>query len=244
MYSVNDVTYREPYQYEKKEERGAAEEGRGSQITRSDQSQDIIQQLQSEAQSIKNTFDRKKQKNLYDATMDLMAIAGTEKEASLRVIQTRLLFKARMLKSSGAQSGEIKTAVTKIKKVIAKAKSKIKKLQKEAQIEKKQENARKSKQRRLEQELKRELAIRRKVRKNKERKDVEESRMGMGANYGGPAAEEVRLGQELNSISTGQAAGADTSADILSEIDVAVTAETGISAEAAAAETAAIDISI
>ena len=161
-------------------DRQQEEEGRGIQ--------ELIDRMKAQSQSMKNTFDKKKQKNLYDATSDLMAIAFAEKEPSLKAIHTRLLFKARMVKTSGAQAGEIKIALTKIKKVIGKVKTKIKKLKKEEDIEKKRKNAEKAEQRKMEEELRRELELRRKVRKNREQKDVEESRMGMGANDGGPGA--------------------------------------------------------
>ena len=130
---------------------------------------------------MEKAFDKKK-KNLYDATSDLMAIAFAEKEPSLKAIHSRLLFKARMVKASGAQAEDIKIALNKIKKVIGKVKTKIKKLKKEENIEKKRKNAERAKQQKMEEELRRELALRRKVRKNREQKDIEESQMGMGAN--------------------------------------------------------------
>ncbi len=176
--------------------------------------QKLIERMKSESQAIKDAFDKKKQKNLYDATADLMAIANAEEEASLRTIHTRLLFKARMLRSSGASSGEIKVALTKIKKVIGKVKAKIKNLQKEEEIDKKRERAEKAKQRKMEEELRRELEMRRNVRKKREKKDVEESRMGMGANYGGPAGNDTASmqsagGSVISSISPEGAALAD-----------------------------------
>ena len=151
-------------------------------------SNDYVKQLQQQAQSIAKAFDRKNQKNLYDATSDLMAIASIEQIPSLRSMHTRLLAQMQNIKGSGAEESEISSAVTKIKKVIAKLKAKIKNLQKEEQLEKKADNAKKAKRRKLEEELRRELAVRRKVRKDREQKDVEESRMGMGANYGGPVS--------------------------------------------------------
>ena len=121
-----------------------------------------------------------------------------------------------MLRSSGAASGEIKVALTKIKKVIGKVKAKIKNLQKEEEIEKKRERAEKAKQRKMEEELKRELEMRRNVRKKREKKDVEESRMGMGANYGGPAGNDTTCvqsadGSVISTISPEGAALADDS---------------------------------
>ena len=151
-------------------------------------SNDYVKQLQQQAQSIANAFDRKNQRNLYDATSDLMAIASIEQIPSLRSMHTRLLGQMQNIKGSGAEESEIRSAVTKIKKVIAKLKAKIKNLQKEEQLERKADNAKKAKRRKLEEEIRRELAVRRKVRKDREQKDVEESRMGMGANYGGPVS--------------------------------------------------------
>lgn len=146
--------------------------------------QALIDRMKAQSQSMEKAFDKKK-KNLYDATSDLMAIAFAEKEPSLKAIHSRLLFKARMVKASGAQAEDIKIALTKIKKVIGKVKTKIKKLKKEENIEKKRKNAERAKQQKMEEELRRELALRRKVRKNREQKDIEESQMGMGANDGG-----------------------------------------------------------
>lgn len=198
--------------------------------------QDTVSGMQSQSQSIKNCFDSKNQKNLYDATSDLMAIANAEREPALKAIHTRLLFKARMMKMSGAKSDEIKIAVTKIKKVIGKVKTKIKKLKKEEQIEKKRKNAEKARQRKLEEELRRELALRKKVRKNREQKDVEESRMGLGANYGGPSA-----GNSVSLNGAGALTGgsADVTADELMLFDEGmlmdssmVSSETGLTADA------------
>ena len=151
-------------------------------------SNDYVKQLQQQAQSIAKAFDRKNQKNLYDATSDLMAIASMEQIPSLRSMHTRLLAQMQNIKGSGAEESVIRCAVTKIKKVIAKLKAKIKNLQREEQLERKANNAKKAKRRKLEEEIRRELAVRRKVRKDREQKDVEESRMGMGANYGGPVS--------------------------------------------------------
>lgn len=163
---------------------------------------DRISAAEEELHSVRRCFDRKNQKNLYDATMDLMAIADTESKAALKAIHTRLMFKARMMKASGAESSEIKRAVSKINKVIGKVKTKIKKLQKEEALEKKKENARKAKQRAMEAELRRELEMRRKVRKNRERKDVEDSKMGMGANDGGAGSYDGGFSQ-IDNLDTG-----------------------------------------
>lgn len=150
----------------------------------------LVSSLLSQAEAIKEAFDREKQTNLYDATMDLMAIANAEKEPALKAIQVRLMYKMRTIKASGAKSSEIQIALNKIKKVLGKLKTKIKKLKEEAGIEQKRKNAARAKRRRMEEQLRRELEVRRTIRKKRERKDVEESRMGMGANYGGPGGNE------------------------------------------------------
>lgn len=177
---------------------------------------DWVAEMQAQAQAIKDAFDPSKRKNLYDATSDLMAIANAEREPALKAIYTRLLLEARLMKTSGADSDEVRSALTKIKKVIGKVKTKIKKLKKEAQLEKKAENARKAKQRRLEEAVRREVALRRKVRKERERRDVEESRMGMGANYGGPKGVNS-AGKMSSAYSTGSVSVAD---DIMIEASV------------------------
>ena len=157
-----------------------------------EETQGLVSQLLEQAEAMKNSFNeqRENQTNLYDATMDLMAIASAERETVLKAIQVRLMFKMRTVKTSGAKSGEVQIAVNKLKKVLGKLKTKIKKLKEEAGIEKKRKNAEKAKKRKLEERLRRELEVRRTIRKNREKKDVEESRMGMGANYGGVAGGE------------------------------------------------------
>lgn len=154
-----------------------------------EEEQGLVSKLLAQAEAMKESFNeqRENQTNLYDATMDLMAIASAERETVLKAIQVRLMFKIRTVKTSGAKSDEVQIAVNKLKKVIAKLKTKIKKLKEEAGIEKKRKNAEKAKKRKLEERLRRELEVRRTIRKNREKKDVEESRMGMGANYGGVA---------------------------------------------------------
>lgn len=189
MYSIKNIRYPSSYLYKdlyddsKKvkekdtEEPLAEEEGMGK-----------VSELLGQAEAIKKSIEenRKNQTNLYDATMDLMAIESAEQEPRLKAIQVRLMFKMRTVKASGAKSSEVQAAVNKIKKVLGKLKTKIKKLKEEEGIEKKRENARRARQRRMEEKLRRELEVKRAIRKKRERKDVEESRMGMGANYGGP----------------------------------------------------------
>lgn len=216
MYSVKNTDYSLPYYYETNggggrrnteppvlEEKNGAEDFSGEEAAvltldsiqkkkeeeKEEEEQGLVSQLLGQAEAMKESFEeqRENQTNLYDATMDLMMIANAEKETALKAIQVRLMFKMRTIKTSGAQSGEIQIAVNKIKKVIGKIKTKIKKLKEEAGIEKKRKNAEKAKKRKLEERLRRELEVRRTIRKNREKKDVEESRMGMGANYGGVA---------------------------------------------------------
>lgn len=123
---------------------------------------------------------------LYSSTADLMAIANTESQEILRGIYVRLSFKLWAVRAKGAtgtDSKAIKSATRSIQKVMGKVKGKIKGLQKEDEMEKKAEAARKAKQRRLQQEIRRELAIKRKIRKNKERKDVEDSYLESDGQY-------------------------------------------------------------
>lgn len=62
-------------------------------------------------------------------------------------------------------------------------------------------------------ELRRELELRRKVRKNKERKDVEDSKMGLGANDGGTGSDELDLSQmEGLSLSSASVSSAEVAA--------------------------------
>ncbi|MCM1134558.1 MAG: hypothetical protein NC400_03190 [Clostridium sp.] len=171
--------YLESLQERKEKEQGTKEQ--------EEEGEGLITKLLNQAEAIKECFDKEKQTNLYDATMDLMAIASAERETALKAIQVRLMFKLRVIKTSGAKSGEIQVAANKIKKVLGKLKTKIKKLKEEAGIEQKRKNAEKAKQRRMAEKLRRELEVKRTIRKKREQKDVEESRMGMGANYGGPS---------------------------------------------------------
>jgi len=151
-----------------------------------DAMQEFIERMKKAVASIKESFEDSGKTSLYDATMDLMLIANAEKEPALRAIYSRLLFKSRVIKTtSGADSDAIRIALRKINKVIGKTKTKIKKLQKEALLEKKRKKAEAEKQRKMAEELQKELERKRKIRKNRERQDVEESKMGMGANYGG-----------------------------------------------------------
>lgn len=175
----------------------------------------IIAQLQAQADAIKNAFDPKNKKNLYDATMDLTLIEQIEKVAPLKAMQSRLMFKIRAVKASGAKASEIRIAVNKLKKVLGKVKAKVKGLQKEEQLERRRKNAEEAKRRTKQEALRREKELRKKIRKAKERKDIEESKMGLGANYGGPSE-----GDQMELAMDGF--GGSLSPDAGGQIDIAV----------------------
>lgn len=147
----------------------------------------VIEQLREQADSIKKAFDPKKKTNLYDATMDLMLVEQTEEIPGLRAIHAKLLFRIRSVRASRAKPGAIRAAISKLTKVIGKVKAKIKNLQKEEQLEEKRRRAEEERRRAKEEAAQRELELRKKIRKAKERSDIEESKMGLGANYGGPS---------------------------------------------------------
>ncbi len=177
--------------------------------------EEFIRRMREATASIKNTRNGSGKTNLYDATMDLTLIANAEKEPLLRSIYARLLFKSKMIRTSGADNDQIRIALRKIGKVIGKTKGKIKKLQKEELIEKKRKIAEAEKRRKMAEELQRELDRKKKIRKNRERQDIEESKMGMGANYGGNSSDV----SPAPSVNTGSGAAVSGSADILSQVD-------------------------
>lgn len=187
----------------------------------------LVAQLQAQAEAMKDAFDPKKKKNLYDATMDLMLLEQAEKVPALKAMQSRLHFKIRAVKASGAKPGEIRRAVAKLKKVIAKVKAKVKNLKKEEELEKKRKKAEEARRKARERELRRELEMRKKVRKAKEKNDIEESKMGMGANYGGPG--DMAAGPVPADVYTSVDGAAPPSGAV---IDVAV-ADMGAAAETA-----------
>jgi len=198
----------------------------------------LIAQLKEQAEAIKKAFDPKKRRNLYDATMDLTLIAQAEKIAALKAIQTRLFFQVRSVKASGAEASEIRSAVSKLKKVIGKAKAKVKSLKEEEEMEKKRKKAEEAKRKAKERALRRELELRKKVRKAKEQKDIEDSKMGLGANYGGPTGDPaldlvLEAYSEMNS--------AEVAMDVGTLVDVAV-ADVGTAAVDTAV--AAVDVSV
>lgn len=206
---------------EKESEKESAAEEKNSPLTAQEQQevdalQEFIKRMQEAVASIKDAYEDSGKTNLYDATMDLMLIANAEKEPALRAIHAKLLFKSRAIRTtSGADSDEIRIALRKIGKVIGKTKTKIKKLQKEELIEKKRKKAEAEKQRKMAEELQKELERKKKIRKNRERQDVEESKMGMGANYGGESSKFSPV-QDIN-IGSGISVGA--SGDILSQVE-------------------------
>lgn len=196
----------------------------------------ILEQLREQSEAFKKVLDPKKKKNLYDATMDMMLIEQAEKSPALKAIQARLLFKIRSVKNSGAKSSEIRIAVSKIKKVIGKAKAKVKNLQNEEQLEKKRKKAEENRRKTKEEALRRELERRKKIRKIKEKNDVEESKMGLGANYGGPSEATPAEIAELASGAIGDQAMASPEAG--ATVDVAV-ADVG-----AVGDVGAVDVSL
>lgn len=186
----------------------------------SEEGNSIISQLLDQAESIKEAFDPKNKKNLYDATMDLTLISQMEKVPPLKAMQVRILYKIRSIKTSGAKSSEIRVAVNKLKKVLGKVKAKIKSLKKEEQLETSRKKAEEAKRKAKEEALRRELELRKKVRKAKERKDIEESKMGLGANYGGPG-EAVAPGLEMDIHSSLEAAAPSMEPGAVMDVAVA-----------------------
>lgn len=185
--------------------------------------------------SSRKAREPKRKKSLYDATMDLMLVEQAENPSALKAIQTRLLFQIRSVKASGEENKVIQAAVSKLNKVIGKVKSKIKSLEKEEQLEKKCKKAEEDRQKAKEEALRRELERRRKIRKIKERGDVEESKRGLGANYGG---QEGDLPSEIAAAYGDMSAVYVLSVETGSAVDVAV-ADVG-----AAVDAGAVDVSL
>ena len=107
--------------------------------------QGLVAQLQARAEAVKKAFDPKRKKNLYDATMDLTLLEQIEKVPALKAMQSRLMFKIRAVKASGASSSEVRIAVSKLKKVLGKVKAKVKGLQKEELLERRRKLAEEAK---------------------------------------------------------------------------------------------------
>lgn len=217
-----------------------------------------VRQLQQQAEASKKTFEAGRHSTLYSSTADLMAIANTENQEVLRAIYVRLSFKLWSVRAAGVTNTNkkaVKNATRSIEKVMGKVKGKIKNLQKEDEMEKKAEAARKAKLRRLQQELQRELAIKRKIRKNKERKDIADSYLESDGqycvkSYKDNLPEEVQLQLELQQAG---AAGTVTSDASLAAIDttmaidssvVSMSSEAAISSVAGDAGGAFVDLAL
>ena len=152
----------------------------------SEKTDSLAERMRKRTDAARKAFSVTGSNTLYSSTPDLMAIANTESQEILRGIYVRLSFKLWAVRAKGAtgtDSKAIKSATRSIQKVMGKVKGKIKGLQKEDDMEKKAEAARKAKQHRLQQEIRRELAIKRKIRKNKERKDIEDSYLESDGQY-------------------------------------------------------------
>lgn len=137
-----------------------------------------VEQTRQKNNDTNRAFSVSGKTTLYSSTADLMAIANTESQETLRGIYVRLSFKLWSVRAAGVSATNkkaVQSAARSVQKVMGKVKGKIKNLQKEDELAKKAEAARKAKQRRLQQEIRRELAIKRKIRKNKEKKDVADS---------------------------------------------------------------------
>ena len=218
----------------------------------------LVRQLQHRAEAAKKSFEVSRHSTLYSSTPDLMAIANTENQEVLRAIYVRLSFKLWSVRAAGVTNTNkkaIKNATRSIEKVMGKVKGKIKNLQKEDEMEKKAEAARKAKMRRLQQELQRELAIKRKIRKNKERKDIADSYLESDGqycvkSYRDNLPEEVQLQLELQQASTAGTVTTDASLaamDTAMAIDssvISMSSEAAISSVAGGAGDAFVDLAL
>ncbi len=201
----------------------------------------IFEQLRKLSEAYKDALDPKNKTNLYDATMDLMLVEQAEKVPALKAIQSRLLFKIRSIKSSGAKTSEIRMAVSKVKKVLGKVKGKVKNLQKEELLEKKRKRAEEARRKAREEALRRELEKRKKLRKIKERNDIEESKMGLGANYGGPSEASP---MDFSAAAYGSTGDVLSSVESGAVVDVAVVGMAPGGAGAAAESGGAVDVAV
>lgn len=230
----------------------------GSPSQRGEYPGDPVRQLQQRAESAKKSFEAGRHSTLYSSTADLMAIANTENQEVLRAIYVRLSFKLWSVRAAGVTNTNkkaVKNATRSIEKVMGKVKGKIKNLQKEDEMEKKAEAARKAKMRRLQQELRRELAIKRKIRKNKERKDIADSYLESDGqycvkSYKDSLPEEVQLQLELQQANTAGTVTTDTSLaamDTTMAIDssvVSMSSEAAISSAAGGVGGAFVDLAL
>ena len=230
----------------------------GSSSQKGEDPGDPVRQLQQRAEAAKKSFEVGRHSTLYSSTPDLMAIANTENQEVLRAIYVRLSFKLWSVRAAGVTNTNkkaIRNATRSIEKVMGKVKGKIKNLQKEDEIEKKAEAARKAKMRRLQQELRRELAIKRRIRKNKERKDIADSYLESDGqycvkSYKDNLPEEVQLQLELQQAGATGTVMTDaplTAMDTTMAIDssvVSMSSETAISSAAGGAGEVLVDLAL
>lgn len=215
----------------------------------------LLERMRQRTNAAQKAFSASGSTTLYSSTPDLMAIANTESQEILRGIYVRLSFKLWAVRAKGAtgtDSKAIKSATRSIQKVMGKVKGKIKGLQKEDEMEKKAEVARKAKQRRLQQEIRRELAIKRKIRKNKERKDIEDSYLESDGQYSlkgylDRLPDDVLMEMEMRASGTSGTAAVDAGVSVDAAIAAAgMDASMGVDAAAAVAEVsgAVVDLAL
>ena len=192
---------------------------------------------------------------LYSSTADLMAIANTENQETLRGIYVRLSFKLWSVRAAGVSATNkkaVQSAARSVQKVMGKVKGKIKNLQKEDEMEKKAEAARKANLRRLQQEIRRELAIKRKIRKNKEQKDVADSYLESDGQYfmkgyRDTLPEEVLMEMEMRAVGGSGTTVVDAGISVDAAIAMAgMDSAMGVDAAAAVAEVsgAVVDVAL
>lgn len=192
---------------------------------------------------------------LYSSTADLMAIANTESQETLRGIYVRLSFKLWSVRAAGVSATNkkaVQSAARSVQKVMGKVKGKIKNLQKEDELEKKAEAARKAKLQRLQQEIRRELAIKRKIRKNREQKDVADSYLESDGQYfvkgyRDTLPEEVLLEMELRAAGGSGTTVVDAGISVDTAVAMAgIDSAMGVDATAAVAEVsgAVVDVGL
>ena len=215
----------------------------------------LTERMRQRTNAARKAFSVSGSNTLYSSTSDLMAIANTESQEILRGIYVRLSFKLWSVRAKGAtgtDSKAIKSATRSIQKVMGKVKGKIKGLQKEDEMEKKAEAARKAKQRRLQQEIRRELAIKRKIRKNKERKDIEDSYLESDGQYSlkgymDRLPDDVLIEMEMRASGTSGTAAIDAGVSVDAAIAAAgVDAPMGVDTATAIAEVsgAVVDLAL
>lgn len=204
-----------------------------------------VERLRQKNESTNRATSVSGKNTLYSSTADLMAIANTESQEILRGIYVRLSFKLWSVRAAGVSAANkkaVQSAARSVQKVMGKVKGKIKNLQKEDEMEKRAEAARKAKQRRLQQEIRRELAIKRKIRKNKEQKDVADSYLESDGqyfmkSYRDTLPEEVLMEMELRAAGGSGTAVVDAGISVDAAIAMAgMDSAMGVDAAAAVAE--------